>query len=208
MKNKILAFAALLVIIAVIVVAVFKFKVDYCYRAHNLISVEIGQEFNTSDIKAITDEVFPNEKVGIQSSGVYSDNLILNVNNVSDQQKELLSTKLNEKYGLETTVDSVKVKSIPSVRLRDLAKMYIIPMLIASVIGLAYMIIRYKKIGIKKVILQYIGLSALAEALYVSIIAITRFPINRLVMPGAVTIFFVIITFLAYGYEKQLKTEK
>lgn len=208
MKNKIFAIAAVLVIIAAIIVAIFKFNVDYCYRAYNLVSVEIGQEFNKNDIKTITDEVFSNEKIEIHSSGVYSDNLILNVNNISDQQKELLSTKLNEKYGIETTVDSIKVTYIPNYRLRDLAKTYLVPMLIAAVVGLAYMVLRYKKVGITKVILQYLSLSILAEVLYVSIIAITRFQINRLVMPGAVTIFFVLTTFLAYGYEKQLKEEK
>ena len=59
-----------------------------------------------------------------------------------------------------------------------------------------------------KIVAQLIGLSALAEALYVALIAITRFPVNRLVMPGAVTIYFVIVTFLTCGYEKQIKVDK
>ena len=102
----------------------------------------------------------------------------------------------------------MSVKRVPSFRIRDLAKPYLVPMAIATVLALAYMIIRYKKVGIVKVLSQFVVLNVLAEALYVSIIAITRFPVNRLVMPGAITIFFIIASFLAYGYEKQLKAEK
>ncbi len=209
MKNKIYVIAtAGVILIGIIIVAVLGFKVDYSYKQYSLVSVQIGQEFKVADIKSITDEIFPKEKVEIKSSGVYSDTLILNVNGINDEQKEKLSTKLNEKYGLETTAESINVKVVPKYRLRDIAKSFILPMLIASIVGLVYMSIRYRKIGIVKVIGQFIILNALAEALYVSVIAITRFPVNRLVMPGSIAIFFIITTFLACGFEKQIKSEK
>jgi preprotein translocase subunit SecF len=208
MKNKIFAVTAVLVVIGIIIVAVAGFNVDFCYKHHNLIYIELGQDFNSNDIKAITNEVFPKQKVEIQSSGAYKDNLVINVESVSKEQKETLVNKLNEKYGTEKTTDDLTVKAIPSFKLRDLAKPYLIYMAIAAVAGLVYMLIRYKKVGIKKIISQYVVLTVLAEALFVSVIAITRFPVNRLVMPGAITIFFVIVSFLAYSYENQLKTEK
>ena len=208
MKNKILAISAFIIIIGIIVVAVLGFKVDFCYKQHNLIYIELGQDFNNKDIQTITDEVFPKQNVQIQSSGAYKDNLVIGVESITDEQKQNLSTKLNEKYGVETTVESIEVKNIPSYRLRDLAKIYLIPMAIAAVVALAYMLVRYKKIGIVKIASQFIVLNLLAEALYASIIAITRFPVNRLVMPGGITIFFVLVSFLAYSYEKQLKNEK
>lgn len=207
MKNKIFALTACIVVIGIIVVAVLGFRVDYCYKQHNLVYIELGKDFNTNDIKAITNEVFPNQSAEIQTSGTYNDNIVINVNEITDEQKQTLSNKLNEKYGTEITPEKITVKFIPSFRLRDLVKPFLIPMTIATVIGLVYMILRYKKVGIKKVVSQYLILSVLAEALYTSIIAITRFPINRLVMPGAVTIYFIIVSFLAYGYEKQIKEE-
>ena len=208
MKNKIFAVAAIIVVIGIIVVAIKGFNVDFCYKQHDVIYIELGKDFNVSDIKSITNEVFPKQKVEIQSSGAYKDNLVISVESVTDEQKQNLCNKLNEKYGVETTVDGMSVKRVPSFRIRDLAKPYLVPMAIATVLALAYMIIRYKKVGIVKVLSQFVVLNVLAEALYVSIIAITRFPVNRLVMPGAITIFFIIASFLAYGYEKQLKAEK
>ena len=208
MKNKIFAIAAGVILVGIIIVAVLGFKVDYSYKQYNLVSVEIGQDIKISDIKKITDEIFPNEKIEIKTSGVYSDTLILNVNEINNEQKEKLSSKINEKYGIETTVDNINVKSVPRYRLRDIAKTFIVPMLIAAAVGLAYLVIRYRKVGIVKVVGQFLILNIFAEALFVSIIAITRFPVNRLVMPAAVAIFFIITTFLSCEFEKQLKSEK
>ena len=207
MKNKIFAIATGIVIIGIIVVAVLGFNVDYCYKQHNLIYIELGKDFNNNDIKAITNDVFAKQNVVINSSGTYKDNLVLSVESVTEDQKQNLCTKLNEKYGTELTAEGIKTKMVPNYRLRDLLKSYVLPMGIAAIIALAYMIIRYKKIGLAKIISQFVVLSVLAEALFASVIAITRFPVNRLVMPAGVTIFFVIVSFLAYGYEKQLKKE-
>lgn len=207
MKNKIFAIATGIVIIGIIVVAVLGFNVDYCYKQHNLIYIELGKDFNNNDIKAITNDVFAKQNVVINSSGTYKDNLVLSVESVTEDQKQNLCTKLNEKYGTELTAEGIQTKMVPNYRLRDLLKSYVLPMGIAAIIALAYMIIRYKKIGLAKIISQFVVLSVLAEALFASVIAITRFPVNRLVMPAGVTIFFVIVSFLAYGYEKQLKKE-
>lgn len=208
MKNKFFALAALVVLVGIIVAAIFKFNVGYSYKAHTMVSIEIGQEFNEKDIKAITNEVFPKQQVEIQSSGVYKDILVLSVNEISAEQKEQLVSKLNEKYGIEINSEDIKPKYIPSYRLRDVVKVYIIPMLIATVAVIIYFIIRFRKIGIKGLLIQFLGLNIMAEALYIAILAITRFPINKLVMPGAVAIYFAITLFLTYGYEKQLATQK
>lgn len=208
MKKKILALAAIVVLISIIVVAVRGFKVDYCFNAHKLVYIELGQEFNTKDIKAITDEVFPKENVVIQSSGVYSDNIVLSVNQISDEQKSLLSQKINEKYGVSTTAENIAVRSIPNYRLRDLVKAYIVPMLIAFAVAGVYIAVRYRKLGIVKVLVSFVSLTCIAEIMYFALIAISRFPVNRLVMPGALAIFFILTAYLVNGNEKQLKAEE
>lgn len=207
MKKKFLVLAAVIVLIGIIVVAVRGFKVDYCFKAHKLVYIELGQDFNEKDIKAITDEVFPKENVTIQSAGVYSDNIVLNVNQITDEQKSQLSQKINEKYGVSTTADSIAVRNVPNYRLRDLVKAYIIPMLIAFAVAGIYIIIRFRKLGIVKMLVQFSTLTVIAEVLYFALIAISRFPVNRLVMPGALAIFFILTSYLVYGNEKQLKTE-
>ena len=205
MKNKILVGLAIVIIIGIIIITFLGFNVDICYRNYNLVDIKIGQDFNINDIKQITNEVFPKKSVEIQKAGVYSDNLVIKVNEISDEQKNTLNTKINEKYGINNTVDDIQVHYIPSNRLRDIIKPYIVPMLITTALILVYISIRFRKLGIGKVLSQAIILTIIAEALYISIIAITRFPINRLVIPVAIVIYITIITVLTGMFEKQKK---
>lgn len=208
MKNKLFIGLAVVILIGIIVVAAFGFNVDYEYKHHSLIDINIGKEFNISDIKVITDEVFGKEKVEIQKAGTYSDKVVIKVSNISDEQKVNLNNKINEKYGIENKVEDMSVNKISSFRLRDVAKSYAIPLAITTVLIVIYMAIRYRKIGAKKVILQTLLFTVLAELLYGSIIAIVRYPVNGLVLPGTVVIYIAIITVLTAMFEKQVVIEE
>ncbi|MBR1654253.1 MAG: hypothetical protein IJ690_04815 [Clostridia bacterium] len=208
MKNKLFIGLAVVILIGIIVIAAFGFNVDYTYKHHSLIDINIGKEFNVSDIKAITDEVFGKEKVEIHKAGTYSDKVVIKVKSVSDEQKVNLNNKINEKYGIKNEVDDVQVNKISSFKLRDVAKSYAIPLAITTVLILIYMAVRYRKIGAKKVVLQTLLFTVLAELLYGALIAIVRYPVNRLVLPGAVVIYVAIITVLTAMFEKQVSIEE
>ena len=203
MKNKILIGLAIVILVGIIITVAVGFNVDMCYRDYNLVDIKIGQDFNINDIKTITNEVFQKQNVEIQKAGVYSDNVVIKVNNITDEQKNLINTKINEKFGINNSVDDIKVNYIPSYKLRDIIKPYIIPLIITTVLILAYMAIRFRKIGIAKVISQAVILTIIAELVYASIIVITRYPVNRLVMPVGVVIYITIITVLTGMFEKQ-----
>lgn len=203
MKNKILIGLAIVILVGIIITVAVGFNVDMCYRDYNLVDIKIGQDFNINDIKTITNEVFQKQNVEIQKAGVYSDNVVIKVNNITDEQKNLINTKINEKFGINNSVDDIKVNYIPSYKLRDIIKPYIIPLIITTVLILAYMAIRFRKIGIAKVISQAVILTIIAELLYASIIVITRYPVNRLVMPVGIVIYITIITVLTGMFEKQ-----
>lgn len=203
MKNKVLAVLAIIIIIGMIVIAAIGFNVDRNYKRYSLVEISIGKEFNINDIKTITDEVFQNSKVEIQKAGDFKDIVIIKTNEINDEQKETLNTKINEKYGTENTIENVKVNEISNFKLRDLVKPYIIPVIISTILILVYMAIRFKKLGIGKVILQDVLMIIIAELLYFAIIAITRYPVNSLVMPVSLIIYVAIITTLTGIFEKQ-----
>ena len=203
MKNKIFIVLAIVIVIGVIIAATLGFNIDINYKNYTLVDIEIGQDFNISDVKVITDEVFGKQKVEIQKAGTYNDNLIIKVEGVTDEQKEMLKNKINEKYGLEKTVDDIIVNNIANNRLRDIAQPYVVIFAIATIIILIYMAIRYRKLGALKVVGHVLGLIILAGLLYVAILAITRYPINRLVMPVAMVIYVAIITTLTIMFEKE-----
>ena len=85
-------------------------------------------------------------------------------------------------------------------------------MLISSIVVLVYVAIRYRKLGVLRTILTY-ALSIVGfEALYLSIIAITRFPVNNYVIPVGLLIYVLVITVLTIikenAYIKYKETEK
>lgn len=209
MKNKVFVGLAVVFVVAIIIIAVFGFNVDMDYKSYNLIDLKIGQEFKIGDINDVAKEVFPKQNVEVQRAGVYSDNVVIKVSNqVSDEQKNSLNTKINEKLGINNNIEDMKVNYIPNYRLRDILLSYAGPFAIAAIIVLVYMAIRFRKIGVVKVLSQVIALCVIAEALFMAIVAITRYPINRLLMPSAIILGMVIITLMTGIFEKQISASE
>ena len=86
-------------------------------------------------------------------------------------------------------------------------KPYIIPVLIITVLILIYMIIRFRKLGVVKVLCQTVILTLMAELLFFSLIAITRFQVNSILMPVALIIYLAMFTALTCIFEKQISAE-
>lgn len=209
MKNKVFVGLAVVFVVAIIIIAVFGFNVDMDYKSYNLIDLKIGQEFKIGDINDVAKEVFPKQNVEVQRAGVYSDNVVIKVSNqVSDEQKNSLNTKINEKLGINNNIEDMKVNYIPNYRLRDILLSYAGPFAIAAIIVLVYMAIKFRKIGVVKVLSQVIALCVIAEALFMAIVAITRYPINRLLMPSAIILGMVIITLMTGIFEKQISASE
>ena len=210
MKNKILAGVAVIILIGIIVIAAVGFNLDTNYKEYKLIEIKIGKEFNISDIESITNEVFSKKKVEIQKVGDFEETVVIKLadSDISDEQKNTLNAKINEKFGIENSVDDITVNVVPKIKVFDLIKPYIVPIAIITVVVLIYMAIRFRKIGAVKVVVQTVGMTVMAELLYFSIIAITRHQINELVMPVALVIYVTILALLTGMFEKQKGIEE
>lgn len=206
-KQKILiAIIALIIIAGIIITATIGLNFDLRYQESKKVELYLEQDFEISDIKAITDEVFPNEPVIIQKVEVYEDTVSITAKDITDEQKVDLINKINEKYGTELSADSTTIESIPHTRGRDIIiKPYIAPFCIATLIILVYMAIRYSKLGIVKTILKVVIISVVAQATLLGVIAITRIPIGRLTIPMVIVIYMLTLVGLTSDFEKKLK---
>ncbi len=199
----------LLVIIAgIVMIAVKGFNFDLKYQDTQRVELYLKTEFNTSDIRQITNEVLGNQKVMIQKVEVFEDSVSITTTSISDEQKNNLIMKINEKYGTELTADDTTVEHIGHTRGRDIIKPYIIPFAIAVIIVLIYLGIRYYKLTIAKVIAKSIGIMALAQILLFSIIAITRIPIGRLTIPMVILVYLLTLYGITTKFEKDLSKKK
>mgnify|MGYP004671665333 FL=1 len=269
MKKKLFGITIIVVIIGIIVVALKGFNVNFKSREHKAITIPINTDFNINDIQSIADEMFGKNTCYLEKAGIYNDEVIINVKDITEEQIESLKNKVNEKYEIkqkinikrkeEYNLDDIKaiikdtiskevinveksnddttyvviesriitedelenlnekinekyqlsnttssigatqiitITDIPRVRLIDMAKQYELYIAIASVIILVYFAIRFKNIGLARTVLGTILAIILSELLYMSIIAITRYPIDKMAIIGAIAIYMLVVTFL------------
>ena len=212
MKNKltkktkiILGIIALVIIAGIIITLTVGLNFDLRYEESKRVEFYLQTDFNISDIKQITNEVMPDEEVIIQKVEVFEDTVSITAKEITDEQKQNLITKLNEKYGTELSSENIEIENIPHTRGRDIIKPYIVPFMISTLIILVYMAIRYRKIGIIKTVLKTIIISVLTQLTLLSIMAIVRIPIGIITIPLVIIVYLLTLFGITTYFEKQLK---
>ena len=208
-KTKIIiAIIAVVIIVGIIITLTVGLNFDLRYQESKSIQLYLETDFDISDIKQITDEVMPGEKVIIQKVEVYEDTVNITAKDITDEQKQSLIDKANEKYGTELSADSIAVVNIPNTRGRDIIKPYIAPFAIATLIILLYMAIRYRKLGVMRTLVKTVVVSVVAQATLLSVMAITRIPIGIVTIPLVITVYLLTLIGLTTYFEQQLARNK
>lgn len=205
MKFKILYILIAIIIIAGIVVGcTAKFKFSLAYDDSNRIEVYIGKDYTKSDVESIAKEVFGTNDVLIQKIEFFNDSVAITVRESNDEQLNNLATKINEKYETSLTKDDLTVVEIPHYRGRDLMANYVWPIAISAILIILYELIRFRKIGVLKVVAKLIIWPIVIEALYLSVLAIARIPISYYTLPLGIILAVLTLTVITYKNEKRL----
>ncbi len=208
-KTKIVALlVAIIMIVGLIVTLTVGFNFDLKYQQAKKIQLYLEKNFEIADIKQITSEVLPNEKVMIQKVEVFEDTVSIIAKEISEEQRNNLVNKINEKYELELKADQIEITTIPHTRGRDIIKPYITPFLIATILILVYMAVRYYKLGMIKTILKTGLTVVLAQAVLASVVVITRIPIDRLTIPLVLIVYVLSLLGMTSCLEKELSQKK
>ena len=204
-KTKmIFTIIAIIILIGIAITCTIGLNFDLRYRDSKRMELYLEQEFNISDIKQMTDEVMPSKKVIIQKVEVYEDTVSITAEDITDEEKQSLIDKVNEKYGTTLVAESTEIETIPNTRGRDIVKPYVVPFGIATLIILVYMAIRYRKLGVIKTLLKTIVIAIVAEMVLLSIMAITRIPIGLITIPLVITVYLLTLIGLTTYFEKEL----
>ena len=207
-KNFVISLIVLVVLAGIVMIAVKGFNFDLKYQDTQRVELYLQTQFEISDIKQITNEIFGNQRVMIQKVEVFEDSVSITTSSISDDQKSNLVTKINEKYGTELTAEDIEVQNITHTRGRDIIKPYIVPFAIAVIAILIYMAIKYYKLNMLKVISQSAAILLLAQIVLFCIIAIARIPIGRLTIPMVILVFLLTVFGLTCNLEKKLAKKK
>ncbi len=212
MKRTIQAIITFILIAGILILAILGLNVSLDYCANEQIEIYIGKDFENEDIRNIVKEVTGNEWVMIQKVELYEDMVSITARDFSDEQIEQINQKINEKYELENTVEDITITQNAKIRGRDLIKPYILPIVITMIILAIYALIRFRKNKKWKVLLKVVGCPILVEAVFLSLLGITRLPITRFVLPVAMLLFvvtiFVVFTRLENQREQKEMKEK
>jgi len=207
-KTKVIALLAIILITAgIVVTATVGLNYDLRYKETKRIQLYIGKDFEINDIKQITDETLSNQNVIVQKVEVFEDTVNIISNDITEEQKANTINKINEKYQTELVVENIEITSIPNTRGKDIIKPYIIPFIIATILILGYMGIKYKKLGIVKIISKTFLTLVLTQALLLSVIAITRIPVGKLTIPMVLSVYVLSLFVITSKFENNLNKE-
>lgn len=201
-KNIFLAVMGIIILAGIVMLCIKGLNYNLSYGKNSSISINMGKDVNTNEIKQLTEEVVGN-KANVRTINESNSFILITVKEISDEQKANLLSKINEKYSLDLKEDDLKIANNAQVQLCDLIKPYIVPSIISIGLIIIYFIIRYRKYGIAKIILETLGSIVILEAFLFSIYAITRLPVNSLTMPLAVILFVIVIIALMEKFRKE-----
>lgn len=208
-KQKIaLIIFAVIIITGIIITFTVGFNFELKMQETKKIELYIQNNFEISDIKNIVHEVMLDQDVIIQKVEVFEDTVSIVAKEITEEQKQQLIEKVNEKYQIELSVDSTEIVTIPNSRGRDLLKPYIVSFATSSILILVYVAIRYRKLGRTKTVLKVTFGMGVAQALLFSIIAITRIPIGKLTIPMVIAVYVFTLLVITTKLEEKLQSKK
>lgn len=212
MKKIVLILLICLIFAGTVIVCFKGFNVGLPYKSNINISVYVGKKIEDKDMQEITKEVFKGKQAIVQKVELFEDMISITTEEMSEEElnekKTELINKLNEKYEKEIKDEEIEIVHNPKVKLSSLIKRYILPFGISTIAIVIYQMIKFKKLGATKTLLTTIIVLMLIGLTYTSLIAITRIPINKLIIPIGMAIYVITIIVLNMKYEKKLEENK
>ena len=213
MKKIIYAILICIIIAGIVIIASVGLKADIIYSKNVELDLYVGKTFERKDIENIVNEVFPNERVIINEIEMFGDMFSVTLADARTEDElnskvEELVTKVNDKYDTDLENDDIAIRHNPKAKLSSIILPYAVTIGISMALILIYVGIRYRELGVVRTILTYIVSILAVEMVYLSILAIIRYPINRIVIPIGLVLLVTVVTILGFVNEKKLTSAK
>ena len=170
---------SLVILAGIVVVGIFGFNKELRYGQGQVINVYVEQMVDVTNIKKLVNECLAGKINMVQTVEIYQDYVTIKAKEITEEQKNNIVNKLKENYEFSQTAEDTTIENVAATKYIDIYKKYIVPFAVSGVIVLAYIVIRYHKKGILKVLGRTIIIPVFGELFLLSIIAITRIPVGR-----------------------------
>ena len=208
--NKIIYLIICLIIITGIIVWKQNgFNLELQYSTREQIAIVNEEGINIDEVKSIVSDVLNNQtRFFVQEVGKSAKEVVITADTITDEQKNEIVNKFNEKYGTKIKSSDIEKISIPNTKIIDAIKPYFIPAIIVFGVLLFYSLIRFRILKIKKVLGKIVILPLLFELLLYSIIVITRIPFGRITIAAGVVLYPIVIGLVINCMENEREEKK
>ena len=206
MKTKNIIIYVIICLIIIAGIAVWDshgFNTELQYSSRYQIQLSNHTGIQISDIEEIASEVLGDTPYFIQPVEIFGNSVSIVAEEMTEEQKDEIVDKFNEKYDYDLSKDDVQLVYIPFTRVKDVIKHFIVPGIITLAVILIYFLIRFRKLGWKEVLLKTLFFPVIAELLMYSIMAIVRIPFGRITIALSIGLYVAVIIVLTYLFEEK-----
>ena len=193
------------IIIAGIVIIVNRgMNVSLDFSVKSRIEIPLEQEFNNNDILQISKEVIGKKRnIYVTKVEVFSDIAAIESNSISNEEKNMIVDKINEKYQKNISKDNIDIEYIANNRLLEVAEPYVISMSISFALILIYMGIRFRKQKGILVMLKMAATTIILQLVLISIYAIGMIQVDRIAFSNSLILYVISVIVGTYVLEKE-----
>lgn len=181
-KKIILLGIILLIVAGIVVVALKGFKVSLTLQKHESLNIVVGKEITLKDAKEICEDVFGNKRFVVKHLDRFEDAINVRVESITNEEKADLVKKINEKYEVNIEAANFAVKFNSNIRIRDILKLYFKPVVISTVLIIAFVIVRFRNSNPVKILANVALKILVTEGCIASVISITRIPLSSFII--------------------------
>ena len=178
-KIIFIALVALVILIGIVVVGIWGYNKELKFEKSQSIDIYVEQKVDESKIRNIVHEALGDANYTVQTVEIYKDMVTIRSEQITEEQKNNIVNKIKENYEFKQTAEETTINTVPATRIIDMYKGYILPFTISGILVLVYMVIRYYKKGILKVLARTVAIPVFGELFLLSVIAIARIPVGR-----------------------------
>ena len=209
--RRLLSVLLAIVVLGSIEMAYRKFNIDLPYAPNQRIEIYMNNtDYEINDIKTIAQNVYNTQKVIVQQIGSFKEIVGITVKSSTDEQIDTLLKKINENYETEFTQDTILRVYNSNIKIRDVLTPYITPSIISAILILVYIGVKYRRLGVIRIVATTIGTVFMSIFLFALVISVTHTLVNRLVIAMGISIAILITVYLCHTFEmwETQKTQK
>lgn len=209
MSKKILyGIIAIIIVAGIVMFFVNGFNVGNVYGSYTKIGFYNENGVNRDEVAQIVSEVFEGKEATLQDVEYFGEMVLITLPTVTDEQIDNFVAKINEKYELEYDRDDLDILTMPGLTFKEVVSPYVLPLAISIVVSAVYIGIRYRLLGMWKMIGKTILAVILVQAVLVSIYLILNLPLDISIVPAVLIALGIAFLYVTNDNNHLLETKK